>query len=469
MSTTLIRNGRIVTASDDYSADILIDDGRVKMIGLDIDAGGDAAVVDAQGLLVLPGGVDVHTHLEAEVGAAKTVDTFETGTKAAAFGGTTTLVDYAQQPHGDSVIAGLEDWRARAQNACVDVGAHMIITTFNDQTLVDMKSILQSEGVSSFKMFMVMPGVMMIDDAELYQIMRMTGENGGLSCVHAENGLLIDLLIKEAVAEGRNEVLNHPRVHPPATEAEAAHRAIQIAKLAGSPLYVVHVSAQEAVRHIAEARYDGVPIFAETCPHYLFLTEAEYDKPDEEAAKYTMIPPLRSQEHQDALWRGLAGDDLQVISTDHCPFCLTEHSWGLKHSKALGKESFAQMPNGAPGVETRLALIYDGGVRQGRLSLNRFVELTATAPAKLFGLFPRKGTIAVGSDADIVLFDPDETWTIRAAEHHSRVDYSLFEGREVTGRIKKVFLRGTMIVDGEQWLGRAGGGEYLARGSSGAI
>ena len=469
MATTLIKNGRIVTASDDYSADILIDDGRVKMIGLDIDAGGDTAIVDAEGLLVLPGGVDVHTHLEAQVGGAMTVDTFESGTTAAAFGGTTTLVDYAQQPHGDSVIAGLADWRARAQNACVDVGAHMIITTFNDQTLVDMKSILQSEGVSSFKMFMVMPGVMMIDDAELYQIMRMTGENGGLSCVHAENGLLIDLLIKEAVAEGRNEVLNHPRVHPPATEAEAAHRAIQIAKLAGSPLYVVHVSAQEAVRHIAEARYDGVPIFAETCPHYLFLTEAEYDKPDEEAAKYTMIPPLRSQEHQDALWRGLAGDDLQVISTDHCPFCLTEHSWGLKHSKALGKESFAQMPNGAPGVETRLALIYDGGVRQGRLSLNRFVELTATAPAKLFGLFPRKGTIAVGSDADIVLFDPDETWTIRAAEHHSRVDYSLFEGREVTGRIKKVFLRGTMIVDGEQWLGRAGGGEYLARGSSGAI
>lgn len=234
-------------------------------------------------------------------------------------------------------------------------------------------------------------------------------------------------------------------------------------------MYVVHVSSQDAVRHIAEARDEGAPIFAETCPHYLFLTEELYDAPDAEAAKYTMIPPLRSKEHQDALWRGLATDDLQIISTDHCPFCLEENSWGLKYSKALGKESFAQMPNGAPGVETRLPLIYDGGVRAGRMSLNRFVQLNSTTPAKLFGLFPRKGTIAVGSDADIVLFDPEERWTIRAAEHHSRIDYSLFEGREVTGRVKKVFLRGQVIVDGDRWLGRAGGGEYLPRSNSGQV
>lgn len=469
MTTQLIKGGRIITAVDDYTADILVDDGRIKIIGLDLEVGDDVTVYDAGGMLVLPGGIDVHTHLEAEVGAAITVDTFETGTMAAAFGGTTTLVDFAQQPQGESVIAGLDDWRRRAQNACVDVGAHMIISDFNDQTLVDMKSILRNDGVTSFKMFMVMPGMMMIDDAELFQIMRMTGENGGLSCVHAENGLLIDLLIKEAIAEGRNEILNHPRVHPPATEGEAVHRAIRIAEIADSPLYVVHVSAQDAVKAIAEARDAGTPIYAETCPHYLFLTEDAYDLPNEEAAKYTMIPPLRSQEHQDALWRGLATDDLQIISTDHCPFCLKEHSWGLQHSKALGKESFAQMPNGAPGVETRLPLIYDGGVRTGRLSLNRFVQLTATAPAKLFGLFPRKGTISVGSDADIVLFDPEETWTIRADEHHSRIDYSLFEGREVTGRVKKVFLRGDMIVNGAEWLGRAGGGQYLPRSNSGQI
>jgi len=469
MSKKVIKNGRIVTASDDYIADIMIEGEIVKMIGLNIDAGGDVEVIDASAMLVMPGGVDVHTHLEAEIGPAKTVDTFESGTMAAAFGGTTTVVDYAQQPHGDSVIAGMDDWLGRAANACVDVAAHMIITTFNDQTLVDMKTILQRDGVTSFKMFMAMPGVMMIDDAELYRIMRMTGENGGLSNIHAENGLLIDTLIKEAVAQGRNEILNHPRVHPSITEGEAAHRAIQIAKLAEAPIYIVHVSSQEAVRHIAEARYDGTPVFAETCPHYLFLTEAEYDKPNDEAAKYTMIPPLRSQEHQDALWRGLAGDDLQVVATDHCPFCLTEDSWGLKHSKALGKESFAQMPNGAPGIETRLPLMYDGGVARGRMSLNRYVQLMATGPAKLFGLFPRKGTIAVGSDADIVIFDPNETWTIKAAEHHSRVDYSLFEDRQVTGRVKKVFLRGEMIVDGAEWLGHSGGGHYIPRGQSGQM
>ena len=469
MTRTLIQGGRVITATDDYRADVLIENGRVHAIGLEFEAGEDVDVHDASGLMVLPGGVDVHTHLEAEVGPAMTVDTFESGTTAAAFGGTTTLVDFAQQPHGGSVIAGLDDWQARASRACVDVGAHMIITTFDDQTLADMKSILRSDGVTSFKMFMVMPGIMMIDDAELYRIMRMTGENGGLSCVHAENGLLIDVLIKEAVAQGRNEVLNHPKVHPASTEGEAAYRAIQISKLAEAPMYVVHVSSQDAVRHIAEARDEGTPVYAETCPHYLFLTEELYDAPDAEAAKYTMIPPLRSKEHQDALWRGLATDDLQIISTDHCPFCLEEKSWGLKYSKALGKESFAQMPNGAPGVETRLPLIYDGGVRTGRMSLNRFVQLNSTTPAKLFGLFPRKGTIAVGSDADIVLFDPEERWTIRAAEHHSRIDYSLFEGREVTGRVKKVFLRGRVIVDGDRWLGRAGSGEYLPRSNSGQV
>lgn len=473
MTTVLITNGRIITAVDDYRADILIEDGQIKMIGAGLagvlSVGDDVEVHDAAGMLVMPGGVDVHTHLEATIGPAMTVDTFESGTKAAAFGGTTTLVDFAQQSDGGTVISGLENWQERARGACVDVGAHMIISDFNDQTMADMISLLKNDGVTSFKMFMAMPGIMMIDDGELLQIMRMTGENGALSCVHAENGLIIDQLIKEAVAEGRNEVLNHPRVHPPVTESEAVHRAIRIAELARSPLYLVHISAQESVQNIAEARDAGTPIYGETCPHYLFLTEEEYDRPNDEAAKYTMIPPLRSQEHQDALWRGLATDDLQIVATDHCPFCVTEQSWGLKHSKALGKESFAQMPNGAPGVETRLSLVYDGGVRTGRMSLNRYVQLMSTTPAKLFGLFPRKGTIAVGSDADIVLFDPEETWTIRADQHQSRVDYSLYEGREVTGRVKKVFLRGDMIVDGEDWKGRAGGGTYLRRGASGQV
>jgi dihydropyrimidinase len=365
---------------------------------------------------------------------------------------------------------GFADWRRRAENACVDVGAHMIVSDFHDQTLIDMEAMLKRDGVTSFKMFMAVPGRMMLDDGELFRIMRMTGANGGLSCVHAENGLLIEQLIKDALAEGRNEVLNHPRVHPPETEGEAVFRAIQIAKLAAAPIYIVHVSTADAVHSIAEARDGGIPIYAETCPHYLFLTEQEYDTPGWDAAKYTMIPPLRSREHLDALWRGLSTDDLQVVATDHCPFCLSEDSRGREYSKEMfGRESFAQLPNGAPGVETRLPLIFDGGVRQGRFSVNRFVEITATAPAKLFGLFPKKGTIAVASDADLVLFDPAATWTVRAAEHHSRIDYSLYEGREITGRVEKVFLRGELIVDGKKWLGKPGGGEYVVRGPSGIL
>jgi dihydropyrimidinase len=386
---------------------------------------------------------------------------------AAAFGGTTTLIDYAKQDKGASPIAGFADWRERAAGAAIDVAAHMIIVDFNEQTLIDMKTLLGGEGITSFKMFMVRPGELLIDDGQLLKILRMTGGNGALSCVHAENGLIIDTLVEEAVAQGHNDPIYHALTRPSSTEGEATHRAIRIAELAEAPLYIVHVSASEALDHITEARDRGVPIFAETCPHYLFLTEAEYDKPGFEPAKYVMSPPLRAQSHQDALWRGLATGDLQVVSTDHCPFCFTEHAHGLKFSKEIGRDSFARIPNGAPGVETRMPLIFSGGVGAGRISLNRFVQLTATGPAKLFGLFPKKGTIAVGSDADLVLFDADESWTIRAAEHHSRVDYSLYEGREVTGRVKKVFLRGELIVDGQSWLGAKGGGEYLPRGASG--
>jgi dihydropyrimidinase len=469
MPDILIRQGRIITAADNYTADILVRGGRVAMIGAGIEVGTDTEIHDASGLLVMPGGIDVHTHLETAVGLANTVDTFETGTMAAAFGGTTTLVDYAKQTKGESPIAGLADWRARAAGAAIDVAAHMIIVDFNDQTLVDMKSLLHGDGITSFKMFMVRPGELLIDDGQLLKILRMTGDNGALSCVHAENGLIIEALVEEAIAAGHNDPIYHARTRPSSTEGEATHRAIRIAELAEAPLYVVHVSASEALDNITEARDRGVPIFAETCPHYLFLSEEEYNKPGFEPAKYVMSPPLRAKSHQDALWRGLASDDLQVVSTDHCPFCFTEHAHGLKYSKQIGRDSFARIPNGAPGVETRLPLIFSGGVVGGRISLNRFVQLTATGPAKLFGLFPTKGTIAVGSDADLVLFDAGETWTIRAAEHHSRVDYSLFEGREITGRIKKVFLRGRMIVDGETWLGRKGGGEIIRRGASGAM
>jgi dihydropyrimidinase len=299
--------------------------------------------------------------------------------------------------------------------------------------------------------------------------MEITGELGALTCVHAENGPVLARNMAQNVAAG----LTHPKYHrasrPAPVEGEATARAIRLSAMAGAPLFIAHVSAAEAVGAIAEARDRGLPVHGETCPHYLFLSEQAYEAPDFEAAKYVMSPPLRAEADQEALWRALANGDLAAVSTDHCPFNFSAATKGLEHSKELGRDSFAKIPNGAPGIETRIAMMYDGAVRQGRMGINRFVELIATGPAKLFGLFPAKGTIAVGSDGDLVLFDPDESWTVKAAEHHSDVDYSLFEGWRVTGRVKKVFLRGEMIVDGETWLGRAGLGRYLARGPSGQV
>jgi dihydropyrimidinase len=466
--TVLIKNGRIITATDDYTADIVCDGGRIRMIGLDIPASGATQVHDASGLLVLPGGVDVHTHLDWDFGVARTADTFGTGTMAAAFGGTTTLVDFANQ-NGRALPEALADWHGRASSACIDVAAHLILTRVTDQTLADMKSMIHREGVTSFKLFLAYPGVLMVDDGSLFKAMRVARDNGALTCVHAENGPVIQVLIEDALAAGHALPKYHATTRPSLMEGEATHRAIRLAELAEAPLYIVHLSATEALSTVAEARDRGIAAHAETCPHYLFLTQEEYERAGFEPAKYVMTPPLRDHHHQAMLWRGLRTNDLQVISTDHCPFCFNEQPLGMKFSKQQGVGNFNKIPNGAPGIETRLSLVFDGGVRNKRISLNRFVQLTATVPAKLFGLFPKKGTIAVGSDADIVLFDPNEQWTIRAAQHHSRVDYSLFEGRSVTGRVKKVFLRGELIVDGDKWLGREGGGRYVKRGQAGAI
>ena len=467
MSTALIKNGRIVTAVDDYQADILMQDGRVHTIGQDIEVGGDVEVHDAGGLLVLPGGIDVHTHLDWEFGMSRTVDTFGTGTQAAAFGGTTSLIDFCNQDVGGSPLAALEEWHRRASTACIDVGAHMIMLDVNDQSLGEMKKLIYDEGVSTFKLFMAYPGVLMIDDGSIFKAMRLAGENNAMICMHAENGHVIQVLVEEAVAAGRTAPKYHAITRPTIMEGEAVHRAIKISELAEAPIYIVHLSVSEALDAVTEARDRGIPIHAETCPHYLFLTDEEYDKPEFEGAKYVMTPPLRTHSHQTDLWRGLRTNDLQVVSTDHCPFCFNEQPYGLKYSKQQGIDNFAKIPNGAPGLETRMPLVFDGAVHNHGMSINRFVQITATTPAKLFGLFPKKGTIAVGSDADIIVFDPNEKWTIRAAEHHSRIDYSLFEGHSVTGRVKKVFLRGQMIVDGDTWLGREGMGEYLSRGEAG--
>jgi dihydropyrimidinase len=369
MAATLIKNGHIVTAVDDYTADILVVDGKIRTIGKDLVVGADVEVHDAKGLLVFPGGVDVHTHLDWEFGPVYTVDTFGTGTKSAAFGGTTTLIDFCNQSPGQSPLVGLKDWHRRRESACVDVGAHMIMLDVNDQSLIDMKTMIDREGVSTFKLFMAYPGVLMVDDGALFKAMRVAGNNGAMICIHAENGPVILVLVQEAIAQGRRAPKYHATTRPSILEGEATQRAIRLAELAQTPLYIVHLSAGEALSAVTEARDRGIPVHAETCPHYLFLTIEDYERPDFEGAKFVMTPPLRDHHHQQQLWRGLKTDDLQVVSTDHCPFCFNEQPYGLKYSKQQGKDDFSKIPNGAPGVETRMPLIFEGAVGKHGMSI----------------------------------------------------------------------------------------------------
>ena len=467
---TLIRNGRIVTAVDDYTADVLIEDGRISAIGRKLIAGANAREVDATGLLVLPGGVDCHTHLENTFGDSTTCDDFESGTKAAAFGGTTTIIDFAFQNAGTSPLAAIARAQEKAERgASIDYGFHVIVTHVDDSVLGDMRHAIRHEGVSSFKMFMAYPGTVMVDDAAIFRSMRMVGEHGGMIALHAENGTVIDLLIREALAQGHTSPRYHALTRPSILEGEATHRGIKLAELAQAPVYFVHLSAKEALAHVIEARDAGIPVFAETCPHYLFFDDSVYDSDDFSLARYVMSPPLRSREAQDALWTALKTDDLQLVSTDHCPFCMKEGHLGRVRQKMHGKDDFSRIPNGAPGIETRMTMIYDGGVRTKRLSLNRFVALTATAPAKLFGLFPQKGTVAGGSDADQGVVDPAPGHVLSAHTHHSNCDYTLFEGRHVHGKVRQVYSRGDLIVDGEAWLGRPGRGRFVRRGEAGGF
>lgn len=465
----LIKNGRIITATDDTRADLLVEDGRIAAIGRNLAVGEGVDTLDAEGMLVLPGGVDVHTHLDSESATSHTVDTFASGGRAAAFGGTTTLVDFCNQIPGGSLPDSLDAWRRRAEGSPIDVGAHMIIVDFGPSTTAEMERLIADDGVTSFKLFLAYPGSLMVDDGTLLKAMRAAGRHGGQISVHCENGHIIQMLVEEAVAAGNLAPRYHMLTRPPVAEGEATERAIRLAEVTDAPLYIVHLSARQSLEAVAAARRRGVAVHAETCTHYLFLTTAEYDRPGFEGAKFIMSPPLRTADHVEALWRGIAAGDLSVVSTDHCPFSFSPEPYGAKRSKRAGGEAFHLVPNGAPGIEERLHVLYSGGVATGRLSPGRFVELTATAPAKLFGLYPRKGTIAVGSDADLVLFDPEERWTITAAGGHGRMDYTLFEGFEATGRVKKVFLRGEMIVDGDTWLGREGAGRFIPRGPSGRM
>src|SRR5687767_1130578 len=450
----LVKGGTVVTASDLYRGDVLVEDQKISTIGTELVGKADR-VIDATGKYVIPGGIDVHTHLDMPFGGTQSADDFETGTIAAAFGGTTSIVDFAIQYRGQRLHDAWETWMKKAEGkAAIDYGFHMIITDLTDQVEEEMDALVR-QGVTSFKLFMAYPGVFMLDDASIFRAMLRTGKNGGTICMHAENGGVIDVLVKNALAEGKTAPKYHALTRPARAEAEATHRAIALAEMAGVPIYIVHLSAAEALEMVTEARDRGLPAFAETCPQYLFLSYDNYEEPGFDGAKYVMSPPLRHKTTQDRLWRGLAFNDLQAIATDHCPFCMKE--------KHLGDGDFSKIPNGAPGVETRMSLVYDGGVRAGKISMNRIVELTSASPAKIFGMFPKKGTIAPGSDADIVIFDPEATWTISKKTHHMDVDYNPYEGRTVTGVTETVLSRGRVIIDKGTFTGKAGAGSFLRR------
>jgi dihydropyrimidinase len=456
---TLIRNGTVVTATDQWQGDILIEDEKISLLGSALAAttiGEVDQTLDAAGKYVVPGGIDVHTHLDMPFGGTTSADDFETGTIAAAHGGTTTIVDFAIQYRGQSLHDALGAWMAKAEGkAAIDYGFHMIMTELTDQVEQEMDALVR-QGVPSFKLFMAYPGVFMLDDATIFRALLRTGKNGGTICMHAENGGVIDVLVQRALAEGKTAPKYHALTRPARAEAEATHRAIALAEMADVPIYIVHLSAAEALEMVTEARDRGLPAFAETCPQYLFLSYDNYEEPSFGGAKYVMSPPLRAREKQDQLWRGLAMNDLQVISTDHCPFC-------MKEQKELGKDDFSKIPNGAPGIETRMSLVYDGGVRTGKISLNRFVELTSTSPAKIFGLFPRKGTIAPGSDADLVIFDPAAHVELSVKTLHMNVDYNPYEGRQVVGATQTVLSRGRTIIENGKFVGRPGSGTFLKR------
>jgi dihydropyrimidinase len=464
---TLISGGTVVNASGPFAADVLVDGETIAALAspgssesLSWRDGADRTI-DASGHYVIPGAVDGHTHMEMPFGGTHSVDTFETGTRAAAFGGTTTIIDFAIQAKGKSLREGLDAWHAKAEGKCaIDYGFHVIVADVTDSSLKEMDLVVD-EGVTSFKLFMAYPGVFYSTDGEILRAMQQAASNAATIMMHAENGIAIDVLVDQALARGEGDPRFHGLTRPSLLEGEATHRAIQLARVAGAPLYIVHLSAAEALEEVVSARDRGQSVFAETCPQYLFLSDADLAREGFEGAKFVCSPPLRSETTHADLWRGLRTDDLSVVSTDHCPFC-------FKEQKELGLGDFSKIPNGIPGVEHRLDLIFQG-VDQGKISLERWVEVTSTTPARLFGLFPKKGLIAPGSDADLVLYDPKAAQTFSATTHHMNVDYSAYEGMGVTGKATTVISRGTVIVENDRYVGHPGWGRFLRRGQNGLL
>ena len=452
---TLIANGTVVTAEGSYPADVLVDGERIAQVGSSLNGTTVDETIDAIGRYLIPGGIDVHTHMELPFGGTFAKDTFETGTRAAAFGGTTTIVDFAVQSRGRSLREGLDAWHAKAEgNAVVDYGFHMIMSDVNDDTLAEMDQLV-AEGVPDFKLFTAYPGVFFSDDGAIFRAMQRTAKNGGLIMMHAENGPAIDVIAADMFAAGTTDPIGHGLARYPVLEGEATNRVIRLAQAAKVPVYIVHLSAREALDAVRAARDDGQPVWAETCPQYLFLSLDDLGH-GFEGAKFVCSPPLRTVDHQPELWKGLVKDDLQVVSTDHCPF-------DFHGQKDLGQSDFRKIPNGLPGVEDRMDLLHDGGVVGGKITKERWVEITSTAPARLFGLYPKKGSIAVGADADLVVYDPNRSHVISAKTHHMNVDYSCYEGRSVKGGSDVVMSRGAVVVRNGEFTGRKGAGRFLKR------
>lgn len=452
---TLIRNGTVVNAGGAMTADVLVEGETIaEVTAPDVIEHADT-IIDAAGKYVLPGGIDVHTHMEMPFGGTMSADTFGTGTTAAAWGGTTTIIDFAVQAKGTSLLSTLDKWHEKADGNCaIDYGFHMIISDVNDTSLKEMETCVDA-GVNSFKMFMAYPGVLYSTDGEILRAMQKATETGATIMMHAENGIAIDQLVAQAIAAGRTDPVEHGITRPPELEGEATHRAIQLAKVTGAPLYIVHLSARHALEAVAEARDTGQNVFAETCPQYLYLSLEDLARPDFEGSKFVCSPPLRPKDHQGDLWRGLRTNDLSVVSTDHCPFC-------FKDQKELGRGDFSKIPNGMPGVEHRMDLLHQGVVN-GEISLHRWVEVSSTTPARMFGLYPRKGVIAAGADADIVVYDPTARQTLSVQTHHMNVDYSAYEGMEITGKVDTVLSRGSVVVSGGAFHGKEGHGRFLSR------
>jgi dihydropyrimidinase len=452
----LIRGGRVVTAADDYVADVLIEGERVALIGADLDVPADLTI-DATGKYVLPGCIDPHTHLDMPFGGTVTIDDFESGQASAACGGTTCHVDFCIQGAGQTFAEALEGWHAKASGkTLIDYGFHIAVTDLADEERLEELASLPDQGITSYKLFMAYKNVLQVDDETLFRAMEVAAASGALVMVHAENGDAIDVLVREALARGDTAPINHALTRPPELEGEATNRAIQLARIAGTPLYVVHVTCREAVEPIRRARERGWRVWGETCTQYLFRSIDDLAQPGFEGAKYVYSPPARDASNHDALWDAVRTDTLSAISTDHCAFL-------FDGQKTLGEGDFTKIPNGGPGLEDRLKMIHHFGVREGRIDLHRMVALLATQPARLFGLYPRKGTVAVGSDADLVVFDPERRETISASRHHSRCDYSLYEGTEVVGAPETVLLRGSVLVEDGELVGTPGVGRFVRR------